>query len=155
MQNSDVDGTGEFFINSGSTNSGIKGRTSRPARIFPANTITIDFFGNAYYRDFSYKLATHNHVFSFESDLIKSREVGLFIVSSLSYLKHAFSYNNMLTWNKLKNMSIMLPIKTDGSIDFAYMQNYIRAIEKQTIKNVVNYRNDVIKTTQQVVNQVY
>lgn len=64
LQAKDIDGKGEFFINSGVGNQGVKGRTSRPARTFPAGTITVDFFGNAYLRDFPFKMATHNHVFA-------------------------------------------------------------------------------------------
>ncbi|MDD6451008.1 MAG: restriction endonuclease subunit S, partial [Lachnospiraceae bacterium] len=41
LQQKDINGKGEFFINSGMENNGIKGRTDRPARIFPANTITV------------------------------------------------------------------------------------------------------------------
>lgn len=153
LQNDDVDGIGEYFINSGETNLGIKGRTSREAKVFPKNTITIDFFGNVYYRDFSYKLATHNHVFSFQLDLIKSREIGLYLVGALGYLKKKFSYHNMLTWNKLKKLDIQLPVTATGDIDFDYMQNYIRATEKQTIKDVVEYKDRVIEETKKVVNE--
>lgn len=44
LQQSDINGKGEYFINSGETNYGIKGKTDRSAKIFPANTITIDFW---------------------------------------------------------------------------------------------------------------
>ena len=104
LQQKDVNGKGQFLINSGVDNLGIKGKTDRPAKIFPANTITIDFWGNAYYRDFEYKLATHNHVFSLSGDIIKNREVGLFLVGTMSLFPKLFSYNNMATWNKLKEL---------------------------------------------------
>lgn len=145
LQQSDVNNKGEYFINSGETNQGIKGKTNRPARIFPANSITIDFFGNAYYRDFSYKLATHNHVFSFDDPIIRNKEIGLYLVSSLKYLTNNFSYDNMLTWKKLKKMTITLPvISSTTDIDFEYMEKYIKAIQKLTIKNVVDYKDKII-----------
>ena len=92
LQQRDINGKGTYFINSGLTNNGIKGKTDKKARIFPANTITIDFFGNAFYRDFEYKLATHNHVFSFSGNVIKNKKVGLYIASTMSYLKKIYSY---------------------------------------------------------------
>lgn len=55
--------------------------------------------------------------------------------------------------NMFLNTEISLPIKIDGSIDFTYMQNYIRAIEKQTIKNVVAYKDQVINETMKVANE--
>ena len=92
LQQKDINGKGYYFINSGVDNLGIKGRTDRPAKVFPANSITIDFWGYAYYRDFEYKLATHNHVFSLTGDIIKNREIGLFLVSRMKAFSKAFSY---------------------------------------------------------------
>ncbi len=151
LQQKDINGRGQFFVNSGVDNRGIKGRTDRKAKIFPSNTITIDFWGNAYYRDFEYKMATHNHVFSLSGDVIKNRLVGLYIVSKLSKLPTLFSYNNMATWNKLKLLEISLPVNSNEEIDFDYMERYIRAIEKLTIADVVKYKDKVIDTTKKLV----
>ncbi|WP_270650395.1 restriction endonuclease subunit S [Longicatena caecimuris] len=151
LQQKDINGKGEFFINSGVENRGIKGRTDRPARIFPANTITVDFWGNAYYRDFEYKMATHNHVFSLAGDVIRNRLVGMYIVGILSKLPKLFSYNNMATWNKLKTIEVSLPVTLSGDIDFDYMERYIRAIEKLAIADVAKYKDKLIATTRQVV----
>lgn len=151
LQQKDINGKGQFFINSGVDNRGIKGRTDKPARIFPANTITIDFWGNVYYRDFEYKMATHNHVFSLSGDVIKNRFVGLYITGILSNLSRLFSYSNMATWNKLKSLEISLPITPDDDIDFDYMERYIRAIEKMTIADVVKYRDRELYAAKQAV----
>ena len=151
LQQKDINGKGQFFINSGVDNRGIKGRTDKPARIFPANTITIDFWGNVYYRDFEYKMATHNHVFSLSGDVIKNRFVGLYITGILSNLSRLFSYSNMATWNKLKSLEISLPVTPDGDIDFDYMERYIRAIEKMTIADVVKYRDRELYAAKQAV----
>lgn len=151
LQQKDVNGKGQYFVNSGVDNRGIKGRTDKPARIFPANTITIDFWGNAYYRDFEYKMATHNHVFSLTGDVIRGKYAGMYLVGILSKLPILFSYNNMATWNKLKVLEISLPITKSGDIDFDYMERYIRAIEKLAIADVVKYKDKVIETTKKIV----
>lgn len=151
LQQKDVNGKGQYFVNSGVDNRGIKGRTDKPARIFPANTITIDFWGNAYYRDFEYKMATHNHVFSLTGGVIRGKYAGTYLVGILSKLPILFSYNNMATWNKLKVLTISLPITKSGDIDFDYMERYIRAIEKLAIADVVKYKDKVIETTKKIV----
>ena len=151
LQKKDINGKGQYLINSGVDNRGIKGRTDRPAKIFPANTITIDFWGNAYYRDFEYKMATHNHVFSLAGNVIKNKHVGMYIVGMLSKLPMLFSYDNMATWNKLKVLEISLPVTIAGDIDFDYMEHYIRAIEKLAIADVVKYKDKMIATTKQVI----
>lgn len=154
LQQKDINGKGVFLINSGVDNRGIKGRTDRKAKIFPANTITIDFWGNAYYRDFEYKMATHNHVFSLTGKIIKNRLVGLYLIGRLAKLPTLFSYNNMATWNKLRVLTVTLPVTPDGEPDFDYMERYIRAIEKLTIANVVKYKDKIIDTTKMLVNAV-
>ena len=136
MQQKDIDGKGELFINSGVGNCGVKGRTSRAAHIFPANTITVDFFGNAYYRSFPYKMATHNHVFSLSGSILKNVFVGLYVVGTMSYLTKVFSYNDMGTWTKIKNQRIKLPVDSLGEIDFAYMESYIRDLENARIRDL-------------------
>ena len=160
LQQKDVNDKGYFFINSGIENRGIKGKTDRPAKVFKAGTITIDFWGNAYYRDFDYVMATHNHVFSLSGDVIKNEKVGHYIIGKLSKLPQLFSYSNMATWNKLKVLDISLPIKSDApdnyttnDIDFDYMEHYIRAIEKVVIADVVKYKDKVIETTKKVVDE--
>lgn len=129
LQQKDINGKGTYFINSGVEGQGIKGKTDREAKIFGSNTITIDFWGNAYYRDFEYKMATHNHVFSLTGDVIKNRIVGLYLVTTMSYMKKLFSYNNMGTWSKIKEQYIHLPITQSNEIDFVFIESRIREME--------------------------
>jgi hypothetical protein len=160
LQQRDINRKGELFINSGLENKGIKGRTDRPAKVFPAGTLTIDFWGNAFYRDEPYKLATHNHVFSLSGDVLRNEAAGLYIEASLAHLPQLFSYTNMATWPKLRELSISLPVVpstdpdhsyTPDDIDWAYMERCIRAIEKQVVAGMVEYKDKVIETTRGLV----
>lgn len=133
LQQKDINGKGCYFINSGLSNAGIKGKTDREAKVFPSNTITVDFWGNAFYRDFEYKLATHNHIFSLSGDVIRNREVGLYLVSQMTYFRKLFSFNEMATIKKLKGLSIELPIDSNGDFDWVYMESFIKDIEQRYI----------------------
>ena len=139
LQQKDINGRGALFINSGVEGLGIKGKTDREAKVFDSNTITIDFWGNAYYRDFEYKMATHNHVFSLSGDVIKNRNIGLYLVSTMSYMRKLFSYNNMGTWSKIKEQYIHLPVTNKGNIDFVYMESRIREMEESRIREMEAY----------------
>lgn len=139
LQQKDINGRGTLFVNSGVEGLGIKGKTDREAKVFDSNTITIDFWGNAYYRDFEYKMATHNHVFSLSGDVIKNRNIGLYLVSTMSYMRKLFSYNNMGTWSKIKEQYIHLPITKKGNIDFVYMESRIREMEESRIREMEAY----------------
>lgn len=139
IQNSDINGRGCMFINSGITNLGIKGYTDRIARIFPANSITIDFFGNAYYRSEPYKLATHNHVFSFSGGVLSDEAVGLYIVAAMSYLPKVYSYGNMATKPTLKNNHIILPSISKGKLAFDFMRRYIATLKAERVATLKAY----------------
>ena len=153
LQQKDINGKGTYFINSGSENNGIKGKTDKMAKVFNENTITIDFWGLANFRSFKYKMATHNHVFSLSGDIIKNEKVGLYLVSQMHYFSKLFAYNNMGTWNKMKNLTISLPITDKNEIDFKYMENYITIQEKLVIKDVVIWKNEIINKTNKIIKE--
>lgn len=139
IQKKDISDEGEIVVTSGLTDYGIKGRTTRKAKVVKEPSITIDMFGNVFYRDEPYKLVTHGRVYGFTSKLIKNREIGLYLVSVLRPLGAKFSYNNMMTWSKLKDLSIELPVAPSGTPDFEYMEERIRELEEERIRELEAY----------------
>lgn len=140
IQKKDISNEGEIVVTSGLTDYGIKGRTTRKAKVVKEPSITIDMFGNVFYRDEPYKLVTHGRVYGFTSKLIKNREIGLYLVSALRPLGAKFSYNNMMTWSKLKDLSIELPVTPSGTPDFEYMEERIRELEEERIRELEEER---------------
>lgn len=55
-------------------------------------------------------------------------------------------------WSVARAAKFLLPVASTGTPDWHFMETYITAIEKLTIKDVVKYKNQMIKTTKQVVN---
>lgn len=65
-----------------------------------------------------------------------------------------YSRENLAIWNnRVENETIELPIKSDGTPDFDYMERYIRAMEKVVIADVIKYKDKVIETTKKVVGE--
>lgn len=139
IQQKDLTDHGVYFINSGVTNQGIKGKTEKKATIFKEGTITIDFFGNVFYRPFKYKLATHNHVFSFDGPILKNKHVSLYVVAQLQYLRYEFSYSNMGTLPLISQKTIHLPINSKGEIDFDFMESRVRELEESRVRELEIY----------------
>ena len=134
IQQKDIDNQGEIVISAGEYNNGIVGRSSIRAKILDKNTITIDMFGNVNFRDFNYKMVTHARVFSIRfKDKELTIEEGLFIEAQMKYLKEVFSYNDMASWEKIRKRKIDLPTKGNKIIDFEFMNNYVKAIQKNVI----------------------
>lgn len=63
-------------------------------------------------------------------------------IPNLGYARH---------WSVAKDKKLLLPIKSDGTPDFEYMEKYIKALEKIVIADVVRYKDKMIETTKKVV----
>lgn len=140
IQKNHIDGVGEYVISSGTTNNGIIGKSSVDAKIFNANTITVDMFGNVYFHPYCYKMVTHARVFSLSAkNFYLNETLGLYFVSTLSYLKNLFSYNNMCSWEKVKDLSIYLPTTAAGDIDFAFIEERVHELEEERVRELETY----------------
>ena len=127
-------------ITAGVDNLGVAGYSTINAKILPENSLTVDMFGNCYFRPFEYKMVTHSRVFALT---LKNRpltqEAGLFICTMLKWLQSKYNYSNMCTYNKIKDEIIQLPVKTDkvnyteDDIDWDYMESYIHELEESYI----------------------
>lgn len=140
IQKIHINNKGTYVVSSGEQNSGIIGKTDIDAKIIKPNTITVDMFGNVYFRDHEYKIVTHARVFTLELKQRElSKEVGMYIVAQMHYFKKVFSYNNMASFEKIKDKRLSLPITQEGEIDFDYMENYIRELERERISELETY----------------
>jgi len=67
--------------------------------------------------------------------------------------KHFADFGYATSMANIMSMKIYLPIKSDDTPDFDYMERYIRAMEKVVIADVVKYKDKVIETTKKVVGE--
>lgn len=62
-----------------------------------------------------------------------------------------YSYKNKLGgWNVVKDKYILLP-QVNGEIDFNYMEDFISAMQKLAIKDVVSFTDRKIAWTKEVI----
>lgn len=64
-----------------------------------------------------------------------------------------FNYANKFNRTIAKEMFVAMPINNTDNIDYNFMEIYIKAIEKLVIKNVVDWKDKIIKTTKDVCNK--
>lgn len=70
---------------------------------------------------------------------IPNEQVGLFLASCINKILYGnFSWTYKAGWERIKDLSIKLPVKESEEIDWDFMTKYIRAIEKVVIADVVN-----------------
>ena len=139
------------FVMSGVTNTGIVNFISNPVASFPRNSITLDIFGNAFYRPYAYGAGDDTGVYWNEENEY-SKEVMLYITSSMSRsVAGKYDYGNKLRSSKSKNIKMKLPAVSKGVLDTDYMRIITNAVMKLVIKDVVQYTNERIETTKEVV----
>lgn len=132
IKKSHINNKGTYVVTAGVNNYGILGKTDVKAKIFSKNSITIDMFGNAFYRQFDYKMVTHARVFSLSAKFSMTEKQGLFLANAFTFLNSNFGYDNMCSWEKIKSKTIQLPQK-NGKIDFNFMESFIAELQARHI----------------------
>ena len=149
IKQEDINNSGYPVITSGTENFGILGSSTIKAKLIDKNTITVDMFGNVYFRKFKYKMVTHARVFALiPKDYISPKSL-LFISTSLSYLKEKFGYSHMCSFNKIKKEHILLPEKNDEP-DWVFMEEYISFIEGRYIDRIEEKNKEKIRLAMEV-----
>lgn len=138
------------FVMSGVTNTGVVGYISNPVASFPSNSITIDIFGNSFYRGYAFGAGDDTGVY-WNDKVLYSQKTMLFFTSAMEKaLRGKFSYGNKLRSSQSHAFKMLLPSK-NGKPDYETMELLISAIQKLVIKDVVLYTEQRIATTKQVV----
>ena len=137
-----INGLGIDVVTAGETKNGILGKSDIKAKVFDGNTITIDMFGKCTYRPDCYKMVTHARIFSLKCLFDDFDEKsGLYITAMLQKLVSDFNYSNMCSWNKIKDLSIKLPVKgVKEEIDWEYMEDYMKDVMEESEKSIENLR---------------
>ncbi len=101
-------------------------------------------FGNAYYQLFPYKMVTHARVFSLSPIGIMriNEKIGLYVIVTFHYFKHLFSYDNMCSWEKIRQLTIPLPKSKNGTIDFEFIEECINGLEEERMHELETYLNE-------------
>jgi hypothetical protein len=138
------------FVMAGVTNTGVVNYISNPVATFPKNSITIDIFGNAFYRNYDFGAGDDTGVY-WNTERKLSREMMLFLTkTSEKALQGKFSYGKKLRSSQSLNFRMKLPTK-NGTPDYDFMNTYIKAIEKLVIKEVVLYAEKKIQASQEAI----
>ena len=140
------------FIGSTSVNNGVTAKVSNSSHIHNGNTITVTYngsVGEAFYQTDSYWASDDVNVLTFKRLL--NERLALFFCASLRKSGKKYGYTYKWTKELMEKDEIILPVTSSSSIDYKFMETYIRAIEKLTIQRVKDWRAKEIKTTMDIV----
>lgn len=141
------------FVMAGTTNTGIVGYISNPIATFPKNSITIDIFGNTFYRNYDFGAGDDTGVYWNDDKNYSSEQMLYFSSCMEKSIRGKFSFGKKLRSSQSFNFRIFLPVTSDDSPDYAFMETFISAVQKLVIKDVVLYADKKIAATKQAVHK--
>lgn len=140
------------FVMSGRTNTGVVGYISNPIALFSKNSITIDIFGNSFYRNYDFGAGDDTGIY-WNSEVQYPKETMLYFTTAMEKaLFGKYSYGKKLRSSQSFNFKMQLPTK-NNEIDFTYMELLISAVKKIVIKDVVLYADNKINATKKVISK--
>lgn len=142
------------YVARGSSNNGIRGFITEdeqylsPAKSlsFGQDTATVYYQPDAYFTGDKIKVMVLN-------DRELTPELAEYFITAIAKAFSNFAWGqSSFNENIIKSTEIVLPVKSDGTPDFDYMERYIRAVEKLAIADVVRYKDRMIAAAKQVIN---
>lgn len=138
------------FVTAGEAEEGVSAFIGNDVEVFEKNTTTIDMFGSAKYRNYSYGGDDHVAIVHTETVPMKA---AIFVTSACHKAAHTgkFDYGHNFYAKDADALDIKLPVK-DGQPDYQAMELLISAVQKLVIKDVVRYTDQKIAGTKELIN---
>lgn len=92
--------------------------------------------GTAFYEPFEYVASDHVTSFHLENG---SKLVYLFMATCLEKQKHNFGFNREVNEDRLKRLSLMLPVNSQGQPDYQFMADYEQNLINRKHSKAKNY----------------
>lgn len=139
------------FVTAGEADMGVSAFIGNEVEVFQPNTITIDMFGSAKYRNYTYGGDDHVAVVHTQS---LSKYAVLFITSAIHKVANSgdFHYGRNFYAKDAAPLIVSL-FDWQGSPDYGRMETFISAIQKLVIKDVVLYADREIEATKRVIDK--
>jgi len=137
------------FVMAGTTNTGVVNYISNPVASFPENSITIDIFGNTFYRNYDFGAGDDTGVY-WNNEKNYSKKTMLFFATSMEKsISGKFDFGKKLRSSQSLNFTMKLPTHNKQP-NYTIMETFISAIQKLVIKDVVLYADRKIAATKTV-----
>ena len=117
------------FVMAGTTNTGVVNYISNPVAFFPKNAITIDIFGNTFYREYAFGAGDDTGVYWNDQIAYSHNTMLFFAVAMQKALNGKYSFGKKLRSSQSENFLIKLPITENGNINFDFMESFIAELE--------------------------
>lgn len=128
------------YISSTSLNNGVDsfiGNTERVRRFSKNLTLANSgSVGACFYQDYEYIASDHVTSLSLSSG---NKYIYIFLASIIQRLEEKYSFNREINDSRIKREKLILPIDEEGKPNWEYMESYIKNIEKEKIRQILNH----------------
>ncbi len=137
------------FVTAGETDEGVSAFIANDVIVFSENTTTIDMFGSAKYRN--YKYGADDHIAVVHTEHL-AKFAAIFVTTAIHKTSYAgqFSYSRNFYAKDADELNVSLPVM-GGQPNYEFMENFISAIQKLVIKDVVLYADKKIASTKEII----
>lgn len=126
------------YITTTANNNGIGYFIRNKNKILESECISVNRNGSVEYAFYHCYEALYGNDIRRLKPFIKNKYTALFITHAITSQKDKYGYDYKMGTGRLKRQKIMLPV-SDGEINYEYMENFIKNIEKKQFKNVLKY----------------
>lgn len=136
------------FVTAGESDTGVSAFIGNDVQVFPAGSFTIDMFGSAKFRNYSYGGDDHVAVVHTEN---LTRNAAIFVTGAAHKAAHtgAFDYGRNFYAKDADVLDISLPVK-DGKPDWELMDAVIGATHKLVVQGVSEFAAHEIEASRKI-----
>lgn len=144
------------YVARGASNNGIRGYiTENTKYLNKGNTLSVgQDTGTVYYQKEPYFTGDKIKVAELKEQKLTEKTAIYFIVSIRKKFSEFKWGQNSFSESTLLELPLLLPITSEGYVNYQLMENYIKGVEKICIRSVVEWKERVIETTKTMVNQI-
>lgn len=127
------------LVTAGYEKTGVAGYIGNKGQeLFGKHTVTIDMFGNCFYRNYEYY--ADDNIISLSSEKIRNELSLLYITTAINKaLSGRYSYGKQFRLGELEKLSVLLPVSANGLPDYEYMADYVRQIQADYVRQIQAY----------------
>lgn len=91
--------------------------------------------GHAYYQASEFT-CSHDITVVYLKDQVMTKELATFLIPSIQKAGESFAYAKKWRPIRMRRSKLMLPIGTNGTLDWAFMETYVRQVEDELLSEV-------------------
>ena len=101
--------------------------------------------GAMFYQPYDFTILQDSYAIKYKLKELNENEYLYLLVCLQKVIRNNYSWTNKAGWERIKTLSIELPVDKDGNILYSYMDKYIEKIKKVNLESIINKDGIVVR----------